>query len=921
MALVDIERSTAAPESRSSSGQADQRELRTQITRERSGRPSWACWSYLGAGALLIGLYLAAHTEILGIPEWAWRFSIAMVINTSAAVALVVGIRRWRPEPLLAWSLLAVSQAIYALADFIFYWQYYIDHSKSYPSLADAFYLGRYPFIFAGLVIILRRRNQYDRMAMVDSLIIAIGVGVLSWVFLMEPYTMGNLALSVRLVALAYPLADLIMVVLVMYLLVGGRSRNPSFYILAGGLVLLVADDSLYGWRNLHGNFFSSGSICEIGWLVYYLTAGACALHPSVRNLSKPFRRVDERTSFGRIWALGAAALVGPVLLVSEAVLGRPVDAVAIGIGSFAIVILVVLRLTDVVRHLERSQGRFRSLAANAPIGIMETSTFGVVDFANERMAEIAGREVEALLGQGWIEIIHPEDEEVLMGLIEQSAKERTKLVTRFRLRRPDDEVRFVQISVTPKATPAGIGAVVSVEDVTKEVEDQEELKRQAFYDTLTGLPNRALFLDRLKQELTREMRSHSQIAVLFLDLDDFKTVNDSLGHDAGDAVLKEVGARFLGGVRAGETAARFGGDEFVFMIRDIDQADDAVAAAQRLLALLAPPIRWADQDLMLTASVGIVVPDGHLDATAILRDADTAMYEAKREGRNGYVVFGDDLHVRTVDRLNVDRSLHQALSRGEFEIYYQPVVEPFSGRPVGAEALIRWNHPTRGVVPPSEFIPIAEESGLIKPIGRWVFEQAVSQMAAWDADCGGPHLHELAINLSARQLADPGMFDSIRDTLQRYDIDPRRVCAEITETVMMADGRTNERSLDALRDLEIRVALDDFGTGYSSLAYLHTLPVTTVKVDRSFVERLGADDDSTPVVRAIIEMSHALGLDVVAEGVSSPLLVDTVVALGCDRAQGFHWARPMAVDQFAEWWLEAERRAEFVVPAAYTLS
>jgi diguanylate cyclase (GGDEF)-like protein len=441
-------------------------------------------------------------------------------------------------------------------------------------------------------------------------------------------------------------------------------------------------------------------------------------------------------------------------------------------------------------------------------------------------------------------------------------------------------------------------------------VHAQEALTYQAFYDTLTGLPNRALFLDRLNQELARHRRDGSDVAVLFLDLDRFKIVNDSLGHETGDAVLKEVGNRFKHGVRAGETAARFSGDEFVFIIEDVDGVADAVAAAKRLQALLEPPVRGGDQDLTITGSIGIVIPNLGADAGTILRDADAAMYKAKDEGRNRYALFDETVRHRSVVRLAMEGELRQALSRNEFEVYYQPVVDPASGRPVGAEALLRWHHPTGGFVPPLEFIPVAEDSGLIKPVGRWVFEQAISQLALWDAESDGPHLDFLAINLSARQLDDSETPDIVREVLERYGTDPSRVCLEVTESVVMVDSAPTRRSLDAFQDLGLQVAIDDFGTGYSSLAYLHTLPVTTVKIDRSFVERLGGADDSTPVVKAVIDMSHAMGLSVLAEGVSSEHLGTRVSAMGCDAAQGFYWARPAPADEFAYWWRKARQPA-----------
>jgi diguanylate cyclase (GGDEF)-like protein/PAS domain S-box-containing protein len=564
-------------------------------------------------------------------------------------------------------------------------------------------------------------------------------------------------------------------------------------------------------------------------------------------------------------------------------------------------------RLRD-ASSLQASEERFRVLAGASPIGVLEVSAAGLVEYANPRAAEIAGTDLASIMDGGWLDAVHPDDLATLRESIEDARPVGGDIVTRFRVRHPDGEVRHIRVSAAAKPAEIGSGYVVAVEDVTEEVNAQTELAHQAFYDTLTGLPNRALFLDRLNQELARHRRGGPHIAVLFLDLDRFKIVNDSLGHEAGDVVLKEIGNRFKNSVRAGETAARFGGDEFMFILREVHDVSDAGAVARRLLSLFDSPIRCGDQDLTVTASIGIVIPGVHADATTVLRDADTAMYQAKSTGRNCFAMFDEKLHKRSADRLAIETELRQALARHQFELYYQPAVDPATGQPRSAEALIRWNHPTRGLVSPLEFIPVAEETGLIGAIGSWVLEEAVSQLAAWDADDDGPRLARLGVNFSARQLDDPGTLDTVRAVLDRYAIAPRRVAVEVTESVLMADGATTLRSLEGFRELGLQVAIDDFGTGYSSLAYLHVLPVTTVKIDRSFIERLDGPDDSTAVVRAIVEMCHAMGLRVVAEGVSDEHLARVVALLGCDAAQGFYWAKPMPAEKFSCWWRKAAR-------------
>jgi diguanylate cyclase (GGDEF)-like protein/PAS domain S-box-containing protein len=566
-------------------------------------------------------------------------------------------------------------------------------------------------------------------------------------------------------------------------------------------------------------------------------------------------------------------------------------------------------RIRDAI-SLTLSEERYRSLASASPIGILEVGESSDVKYANPRACEIAGVPPSALLGSLWIDVVHPDDQGSLLKDIEAIGDEVQSFTSRFRIRRPDGEVRHVFMSAAAKDSTVDSDWVVTVVDESEEVHAHEELTHQALYDGLTDLPNRALFLLRLRQELAWSEREHANIAVLFLDLDLFKLVNDSLGHDAGDAVLQEVSQRFLATIRGAETAARFGGDEFMFIIRNVEKADDAIRAARRLLDSLNSPIQYRGQRLMVTGSIGIVIPAPGTDAETVLRDADTAMYQAKAAGRNRFEVFDDVLHDRSVSRLQREGDLRSAIERHEFSLHYQPIVDPRDGRPVGAEALLRWQHPVHGPVPPLEFIPVAEESGLIRSIGAWVFEAALSQLAEWDEDLDGPHLELLSINCSARQLDDPDDVARIGQVLERLAIEPARVTVEVTETAAMADRPSTRTSLERFRDLGVQVSIDDFGTGYSSLAYLHTLPVSSVKVDRSFIERLDAPDGSMPVVSAILDLSHAMGLRVVAEGVSSPRLQGLVAELGCEYAQGFHWSEPLPPDEFRRWWRTARRRA-----------
>lgn len=555
-------------------------------------------------------------------------------------------------------------------------------------------------------------------------------------------------------------------------------------------------------------------------------------------------------------------------------------------------------------QSLIESEHRFRMLSTVAPIGILEISD-GIVRFANARAAEICGKATSEIVGKEWLLEGFNEGESLLKDAPSKTKLPGGALTNSYRIDRPDGSHRHVRMSVVSSSADIPGNYIATIEDITAEVLTQEALVHQAFHDALTGLPNRALFIDRLEQELSRAKRGESDIAVLFLDLDRLKIINDGLGHEAGDAVLKEVARRFKGIVRSGETAARFSGDEFVFIIRGVNEYQDAVVVAKRILSALKTPVNYLGNELILSGSVGIVIPDSSSDSRTVIREADTAMYKAKLAGGNTFELFDEELHLRSLERLHMESQLRQAVVAQEFELYFQPKLNPITSQPVGAEALIRWHHPQRGIVLPSEFISVAEESGLIRQIGNWVIQQAVDQLAKWDAMEDGPRLQILSVNLSTIQLEDSGLAGIVRRAVESNNIHPPRFAIEVTESTLMATSESTWRSLHDLQKLGILIGIDDFGTGYSSLAYLHNLPVAVVKVDRTFIERLGTSDDSMPIVKAIIDMSHALGLGVVAEGVSDIKIYKKIAPLGFELAQGYYWAPAMPASQFVKWWQE----------------
>jgi diguanylate cyclase (GGDEF)-like protein len=422
----------------------------------------------------------------------------------------------------------------------------------------------------------------------------------------------------------------------------------------------------------------------------------------------------------------------------------------------------------------------------------------------------------------------------------------------------------------------------------------EQRIRHMAHHDELTGLPNRALLNDRLAQALGQAARTGRPLALLFLDLDGFKYINDSLGHEVGDRLLRTVAARLQAIVRQGDTVARLGGDEFVVMLVDLEHDGDAAVVAHEIVRALSRPLRADDRTLHVTASLGVATfPADGDSAELLLKHADAAMYRAKAQGRNGVQCYTRDMGVQAHQRVELQSALRLAVEQGQFELHYQPQCAPESGRIVAVEALIRWPHPILGLVSPDRFIPLAEETGLIAPIGRWVLHTACRQLQAWHA--AGHTRLVMAVNLSARQFIAQDIPQLVRDALEEHGLPPRALELELTETALMHNADAVRSTLQALKDLGVVLALDDFGTGYSSLNHLRRFPIDAIKIDKSFTAEMASSDDTTAIVRAIVAMARSLGVQTVAEGVENEAQMRFLAALHCDRVQGFFLGRPQA--------------------------
>ena len=553
---------------------------------------------------------------------------------------------------------------------------------------------------------------------------------------------------------------------------------------------------------------------------------------------------------------------------------------------------------------LREAERRYYNLFENAIEGVFRTTVDGQYLDANPALARIYGFDSP-------LELIHSLKDIKNQLYVQQSRREEFMALIKARgsISRFESQVyrktgEVIWISENARAVFDEAGTVLcyegTVEDVTERKLYQARIEQQANYDTLTGLANRSLLNDRLQQAIHAASSYGTRLAVVFVDLDRFKYINDSLGHHVGDELLRAMADRLRASVRESDTVARLGGDEFVLLINGQGEPDAVAAVLERMLSDISQPWTIPQGDFNVTCSIGVALyPDDGLTAETLLKHADSAMYRAKESGRNNFQFFTAELNALITERLELENKLRRAIERSQFTLHYQPRIDLPSGRMIGAEALLRWEMEGEPTTPPARFIPVAEEIGLIVPIGKWVLRTACAQNRAWQ-DAGLPPF-VVSVNVSVRQFRQDDMVQTIREVLQQTGLEPQYLEIELTESAVMHDTEQLVARLTELNDLGVQIALDDFGTGYSSLMHLKRLPVDRLKVDRSFVEDIATDTDDATLVRTIIALGHNLGLKVVAEGVETPQQLEFLRANQCDELQGYLFGEPMPADRLAE--------------------
>jgi diguanylate cyclase (GGDEF)-like protein len=841
------------------------------------------------AGAVVlafVALLVAAYTAL---GDSSASSVVYLLVVTSASTAAWLGLRR-RSDRVAALPI-ALGLSLSSVGDFLWELLTWLGQEPD-VSVADGAYLAGYVALALGLHRMARAARLPVRERLdggIDTLIVFVAALLVMWhVAIAATMADVSVPLSSRAVWAVYPALDAALIALVFRVVVGGRRRDLGALSVAAGAACWLASDLGY----LLATDPSFTSVLDAGWML-----GAVLLAVAART-NRPLPRTEhetprERGGRGRlVVSLGALLVPGSLELVTDLTDGTESPLTHYG-ATFLLVLLVFARTARLLTAEEQARDMVRSQARHsAALAAHSSDAVIVIDRSGEVLSDpaglAAGVRVSDLLT--WAGLNHSEAWAVFeRALAADGAVVSAELVGRVDGQESWLGVRLVDLSADPDVR----GVVVHATDITERKRAEQTLAHQAFHDGLTGLANRALFTDRVEQALRNDARNGDTTAVVYLDLDGFKAVNDSLGHHAGDELLQKVAERLTTTVRDGDTLARLGGDEFALLVQHSGSVAEATAAGDRILAALRQPIGLGRQFATVSGSIGIATSDPAATSDSLIRDADIAMYAAKTAGRNRVVVFDPSMRAAVVERRELERELQGALSGGQLRLVYQPVMDLADETVVGLEALLRWHSPTLGSIPPDRFVPVAEDLDLIGEIGSWVLHEACTAAADWRRR--QPELDNLtmAVNVSAVQLASPDLVGQITDALAVSGLPASALVLEVTETALVRDPAVAAERLAALRALGVRLALDDFGTGYSSLSYLRQFTVDILKIDRSFISMIqGAE--LPPIVRGLIDLGRTLDLEIVAEGVELDVQRDELRAARCDLAQGYLFAAPL---------------------------
>ena len=798
-----------------------------------------------------------------------------------------------------AWGLIGLGLVAYLLGDVVQLVYESVLHELPYPSVADACYLLFYPLVFVGIMQFPRERHSRSvliRVGLDASTTVIAGASIV-WYLVLGPATASGGRNLDLLVSIAYPSGDLVLILALSALAVRTRRvlGSWSLYLLVGSLLLYIISDIIYARLSI-ADAYSGGDLVDMGWMFAMALIGASA-NEQFRVAKRGLSPTEARHADGGFAFLPyvATAVTFVMMIVSLGVEGRLATGEVTLLGAVVIVVLARLHWSSLQTRMTERQ--FRALVEDVTDDILIIGADGTVTYMSPSLARVLGCDTAgSAVDDSWRQAL-PADERARLdatteGLIPHPG---ASIELETLLHAADGTTRTLSGAATNLLADRAVrGIVIVFHDITERVEMERELQRQALHDSLTGLPNRALIFDRLSQMLASSGRRFSRVAALFIDLDNFKDVNDRLGHGVGDELLIGVAARLSSVMRREDTVGRLGGDEFIVLAEQSGASNSAVLIAQRILDIFAEPFvldSAPDLALSVRASIGIAIGTS-AEPDDLLRNADVALYRAKAAGRNQYVAFDSEMDHLSDGRLQLGIDLRDAFRCGQFFLVYQPIIDLTTMQMYGVEALIRWNRPGHGVVEPNEFIPLLEQDGLILDVGGWVLREACAQGAAWAA--AGTDL-TVSVNTSALQLIAGDFVDRVRDALHTSGLAPQHLVVEVTESVLMSEPAQTVTVLQALHALGVRIAIDDFGTGYSSLSYLRQFPIDALKIDQSFVTDMEHSKAAATLVRTLVGLGKELGITTTAEGIEDIGQLAALQIEQCDSGQGFLIAPPMS--------------------------
>jgi len=844
-----------------------------------------------------------------------------------ATIMAFAAARRTPPGTLRkAWSWLAVALGLYLIGTLITVHSWFHD-ADPFPGPSDIFFSAFYPAMLVAAFLLVRAaaiRVPWVQLCL-DATIFILGFGTFFWFLVIHPAT-GHTSIDVlkQVLSEAYAGLDCVVLLMLGVLLLTGERRIPL--LLMAGFATMFMADMFWSLAKL-GGYYASGEVEDVFYLMCFVPWAAAGREQM--RAPKKSAPVESNSSDTLTRALPYAALLTALLVLvysTRADIGRPAALMTTVVFALTLLLMVrqgvVLRGDAVVRERRAArlvEDRFASLIANASDVIMIVESDGTLRFASPACERTLGLKPDDLVGKNLLDVWVGSDAEKLRAFLTEIAATDSGTVGPVELAIERGTDRYVLESVGSNLTadPAVRGLALNFRDISERKGLEQQLRQMAFHDPLTLLANRTLFKDRVQHALTLAQRGHAPTAVLFLDLDNFKTINDSLGHDAGDRLLQAVAQRIVKTTRASDTVARLGGDEFAVLLERVAQPAQAEQVAQSLIETLGVPFTLGGMEARVSASIGLAFAAAAAGTESLLANADIAMYHAKAAGKNRYAVFEPEMQDVLHERLRLEADMGRALIEKEFFLEYQPIIDLGTRSLLGVEALVRWRHPRAGVLMPAQFIPVAEECGQIVKLGRWVLAEACRALVSWrDCVAGGNGLR-VAVNISGRHLQHGDLLRDVADALESSGLEPANLVIELTESTIMYNTDANLERLQQLKALGVRLALDDFGTGYSSLSYLHRFPIDILKIDRSFVSRLTNSQNGPELARAVITLGETLGLDIVAEGIELEQQVASLLELRCVAGQGFLFAKAGSLADLSNSASVARRNEHWTAAAA----